>query len=147
MLGRHHAKRSTLPPSTPSHESKDHLTINIDFVQLLNAITCQYQISLNEPNVMSLDNGNFQSILEIECPGNSTGIHYLISTEYSTTNEASQDVAKQTINILQMAFDYEIFDINYDLMLRLLDECYTKRDRCIALEIDSRFKTMKGINK
>ena len=89
MLGRHHAKRSTLPPSTPSHESKDHLTINIDFVQLLNAIACQYQISLNEPNVMLLDNEKFQEILQIECPGDSTRIDYLISTEYSTTNKAS----------------------------------------------------------
>ena len=33
-----------------------------------------------------------------------------------------------------MAFDYEIFDINYDLMLRLLAECYARCDRCIVLE-------------
>jgi len=59
MLGKHHAKRFTLLQSMPSHESKDQLTINIDFVQLLNAIACQYHVSLNEPNVMLLDNGNF----------------------------------------------------------------------------------------
>jgi len=83
---------------------------------------------------MLQDNGNFQAILQIECLGNSTGIHYLISAKYSTTNEASQEVAKQAINILQMAFDYEIIDCKYDLMLRLLAECYTRHDRCIVLE-------------
>ena len=41
---------------------------------------------------------------------------------------------KQAINILQMTFDYEIFDINYDLMFRMLAKCYTRRDRCIILE-------------
>jgi len=74
--------------------------INIDFVKLLNANACQYHISLDELNVMLLNNGNFQAILQAKCVGNSTAIHYLISAKYSTINEANQDVSKQAINIL-----------------------------------------------
>ena len=84
---------------------------------MLNAIACQYHISLNEPNVILLDNENFQAILQVECPGNSIGVYYLISAQYSANNEANQDVAKQAINILQVALDYVIFDINYELIL------------------------------
>jgi len=142
-LGRQCTNASTSIPAMINLQMEQAFVISIDFLQLLDFIASKYHVSLNKPDIISLNNGKFQAGLRVECAGHIQKTHFLMSAEHPSEDDAKQDVAKQAVMILQIALDLMIVDVNYELLQQLWATCYVRHDTCIVLENKLAVKTYR----